>query len=206
MRPSAAFCASSSRSASSSIPTRRQAPAYDATPERRAAARKVAEETFVLLKNDPVQAAAPLLPLTVQDRKDRPDWPPGRQPARDAGRMGGQRRSAKYVVTLRTGAGRAAGRPAALRPRAASCSPAKTPTSSSGYTSAAGDGMLRAPLPTTQRPSPKRSRRPSRPTWRFWRWASRPTGWKAKPQAARRWVLPARRSNCLRPLPPPASR
>jgi beta-glucosidase len=31
-------------------------PAYDATPERRAAARKIADETFVLLKNDPVEA------------------------------------------------------------------------------------------------------------------------------------------------------
>ena len=39
-------------------------PAYDATPERRAAARKVAAETFVLLKNDPVEGAGTLLPLS----------------------------------------------------------------------------------------------------------------------------------------------
>ena len=41
-------------------------PAYDATPERRAAARKVAEETFVLLKNDPIEAVGALLPLTAK--------------------------------------------------------------------------------------------------------------------------------------------
>ncbi len=40
-------------------------PAYEATPERRAQARKVAEETFVLLKNDPVTGAKSLLPLSA---------------------------------------------------------------------------------------------------------------------------------------------
>jgi beta-glucosidase len=44
-------------------------PAYDATPERRAAARKVAEETFVLLKNDPVEGVGALLPLTAKAKK-----------------------------------------------------------------------------------------------------------------------------------------
>ena len=44
-------------------------PVYDATPERRAAARKVAEETFVLLKNDPVAGVGPLLPLTANGKK-----------------------------------------------------------------------------------------------------------------------------------------
>ena len=39
-------------------------PAYEATPERRAAARKVADETMVLLKNDPVERVGALLPLT----------------------------------------------------------------------------------------------------------------------------------------------
>jgi beta-glucosidase len=39
-------------------------PAYDATPERRAVARKVADETFVLLKNNAVEGIGPLLPLT----------------------------------------------------------------------------------------------------------------------------------------------
>ncbi len=39
-------------------------PAYDATPERRALARKVADETLVLLKNDPVEAVGTLLPLS----------------------------------------------------------------------------------------------------------------------------------------------
>jgi beta-glucosidase len=44
-------------------------PAYDATPERRAAARKVAGETFVLLKNDPVEGVGALLPLTAKAKK-----------------------------------------------------------------------------------------------------------------------------------------
>jgi beta-glucosidase len=39
-------------------------PAYDATPERRALTRKVADETIVLLKNDPVEGAGALLPMT----------------------------------------------------------------------------------------------------------------------------------------------
>jgi len=46
-----------------------QGPVYEATPERRAAARKVAEETFVLLKNDPVEGVGALLPLTKKTAK-----------------------------------------------------------------------------------------------------------------------------------------
>ena len=46
-----------------------EGPAYDATPERRAAARKVAGETFVLLKNDPVEGVGALLPLTAKAKK-----------------------------------------------------------------------------------------------------------------------------------------
>jgi beta-glucosidase len=46
-----------------------QGPVYDATPERRAAARKVAEETFVLLKNDPVEGVGTILPLTKKAAK-----------------------------------------------------------------------------------------------------------------------------------------
>ncbi len=44
-------------------------PAYDATPERRAAARKVADETLVLLKNDPVEGMGALLPLAAGAKK-----------------------------------------------------------------------------------------------------------------------------------------
>jgi beta-glucosidase len=39
-------------------------PAYTATPEKRAIARKVADETMVLLKNDPVEGVGALLPMT----------------------------------------------------------------------------------------------------------------------------------------------
>jgi beta-glucosidase len=42
--------------------------AYEATQERRAQARKVAEETFVLLKNEPVAGAKPLLPINANDK------------------------------------------------------------------------------------------------------------------------------------------
>jgi beta-glucosidase len=44
-------------------------PAYDETPERRAAARKIADETLVLLKNDPVEGLGILLPLTAKAKK-----------------------------------------------------------------------------------------------------------------------------------------
>ena len=41
-------------------------PAYTATPEKRAIARKVADETIVLLKNDPVEGAGTLLPISAK--------------------------------------------------------------------------------------------------------------------------------------------
>ena len=44
-------------------------PEYAATPERRAAARRVAEETFVLLKNDAMEGAGTLLPLSAKTKK-----------------------------------------------------------------------------------------------------------------------------------------
>ncbi len=44
-------------------------PAYQATPERRAVARKVADETMVLLKNDPVEGLGVLLPLAAKAKK-----------------------------------------------------------------------------------------------------------------------------------------
>jgi beta-glucosidase len=46
-----------------------EGPAYDETPERRAAARKIADETLVLLKNDPVEGVGTLLPLTAKAKK-----------------------------------------------------------------------------------------------------------------------------------------
>lgn len=47
-------------------------PAYEPTAEKRALARKVADETLVLLKNDPVEGVGELLPLTrIQSGKAR---------------------------------------------------------------------------------------------------------------------------------------
>src|ERR1019366_7392000 len=80
-------------------PYTKESPAYDATPERRALARKVADETLVLLKNEAVEGAGTLLPLTAKAKKvaligpvadDKPDmlgaWSQG---------------DPKYAVTLR---------------------------------------------------------------------------------------------------------
>lgn len=44
-------------------------PAYVATPERRAIARKVADETMVLLKNDPVEGVGALLPIPAKAKR-----------------------------------------------------------------------------------------------------------------------------------------
>jgi len=44
-------------------------PVYEATPERRAVARNVADETMVLLKNDPFEGIGPLLPLPSKLKK-----------------------------------------------------------------------------------------------------------------------------------------
>jgi beta-glucosidase len=76
-------------------------PACDATPERRALAREVADETFVLLKNDPVAGRGTLLPfagkaktvaligpLADDPREMLGAWAPAGDP--------------KYVITLKT--------------------------------------------------------------------------------------------------------
>jgi beta-glucosidase len=75
-------------------------PAYDATPERRAEARKVAEETFVLLKNDPVEGSGKLLPLNIKTQKVALIGPlaDSQREMVDATSMTGD---PKYVVTLR---------------------------------------------------------------------------------------------------------
>ncbi len=44
-------------------------PAYEPTPEKRALARKVADETLVLLKNDAMEGAGTLLPMTGKAKK-----------------------------------------------------------------------------------------------------------------------------------------
>ena len=44
-------------------------PKYEATPARRELARKVADETMVLLKNDPVGGIGALLPLSAKARR-----------------------------------------------------------------------------------------------------------------------------------------
>jgi beta-glucosidase len=97
-----------------------EGPAYDATPERRAAARKVAEETFVLLKNDPVEGVGTLLPLTAKVKKVALIGPlaDNQREMLGAWAVTGD---PKYVVTLRHGASGAAGKTGCFTPRAAGC-------------------------------------------------------------------------------------
>jgi len=75
-------------------------PAYEATPERRALARKVADETLVLLKNDPAAGAGALLPLTAKAGKVALIGPlaDNQRELLGAWTVAGE---AKYVVTLR---------------------------------------------------------------------------------------------------------
>ena len=75
-------------------------PAYDATPERRVLARKVADETLVLLKNDPVAGVGALLPLTAKAGKVALIGPLADNQRELLGAWSGQG-EAKYVVTLR---------------------------------------------------------------------------------------------------------
>ncbi len=77
-----------------------ESPAYDAPPERRAAARKVAGETLVLLKNDPVEGVGTLLPLTAKARKVALIGPlaDNQRELLGAWAVAGE---PKYVVTLR---------------------------------------------------------------------------------------------------------
>jgi beta-glucosidase len=76
-------------------------PPYDATPERRAAARKVAEETFVLLKNDPVEGVGTLLPLTAKAKKVALIGPLADNPREMLGAWA-VTGDPKYAVTLRS--------------------------------------------------------------------------------------------------------
>jgi beta-glucosidase len=78
-----------------------EGPAYDATPEKREAERKVAEETFVLLKNDPVEGIGSLLPLTAKAKKVALIGPLADNPREMLGAWA-VTGDPKYVVTLRT--------------------------------------------------------------------------------------------------------
>ena len=191
-----AFCGSSLRWDCSSILTRRMGPAYEATPERRAQARKVAEETFVLLKNDPVEGVGALLPLPAKAKKVALIGPLADNQQEMLGAWAVHGRSQR-CGDAEDGAGGAAGRPVAL------CAGLRAAERRRRKRAEAGE-LQRAVwprtsicrFPTTPRPLPKRWRRPRRRTWRFWRWASRPTGWRARRQAAFIWALPARSRSC----------
>jgi beta-glucosidase len=78
-----------------------ESPAYDATPERRAAARKVADETMVLLKNEPVEGVGALLPLTAKAKKVALIGPMADNQREMLGAWA-VKGDPKYVVTLRT--------------------------------------------------------------------------------------------------------
>jgi beta-glucosidase len=77
-----------------------EGPAYDPTPERRAEARKVASETLVLLKNDPIEGVGTLLPLTAKAKKVALIGPMADNKLELLGAWIGHG-DPKYVVTLR---------------------------------------------------------------------------------------------------------
>ncbi|HWA95622.1 MAG TPA: beta-glucosidase BglX [Terracidiphilus sp.] len=74
-------------------------PPYSPTAEDRAAARKVADETMVLLKNDPVEGIGDLLPLTEKAKKVALIGPLADNQSELRGAWTGG--DPKYVVTLR---------------------------------------------------------------------------------------------------------
>ncbi len=75
-------------------------PTYEATPERRAVARKVADETMVLLKNDPVEGIGTLLPMKAEGKKVALIGPMADDPSDLLGAWSGQS-NAKDVITLK---------------------------------------------------------------------------------------------------------
>lgn len=75
--------------------------AYDATPERRAPARKVADETFVLLQNEPVAGRGALLPLSAKNKTVALIGPLA-DSQRDMLGAWAPAGDPKYVVTLKT--------------------------------------------------------------------------------------------------------
>ncbi len=75
-------------------------PAYEPTAEKRALARKVADETLVLLKNDPVEGSGTLLPLTAKARKVALIGPMADNQRDILGAWTGG--DPKYAITLRT--------------------------------------------------------------------------------------------------------
>jgi beta-glucosidase len=74
-------------------------PAYEPTAEKRALARKVADETIVLLKNDPIEAAGNLLPLKEKNRTVALIGPMADNKADTLGAW--SQGDPKYVITLR---------------------------------------------------------------------------------------------------------
>jgi beta-glucosidase len=74
-------------------------PTYEPTAEKRALARKVADETIVLLKNDPIEAAGNLLPLKEKNKTVALIGPMADNKADTLGAW--SQGDPKYVVTLR---------------------------------------------------------------------------------------------------------
>jgi beta-glucosidase len=82
-------------------PYTQSGPVYEATLERRAIARKVADETMVLLQNDPVEGVGTLLPITSKARKVALIGPMADDAVNLLGAWSGQS-SPKDVITLKT--------------------------------------------------------------------------------------------------------
>ena len=180
-------------------------PAYEATPERRAAARKVADETFVLLKNDPVEGVGALLPLTAKAKKVALIGPlaDNQREMLGAWAVTGD---PKYVVTLRQALRRAAGRPAALCAGLRSALRRRCQRARSGSTSTARRLPMHLPIPDDAKTIAEAVETAKKADVAILALGEDTTGWKARPPAACIWALPARRNSCWRPWWPPASR
>ncbi|MFZ0743962.1 MAG: beta-glucosidase BglX [Terracidiphilus sp.] len=81
-------------------PYTQPSPAYEVTPEKREIARKVADETLVLLKNDPVEGLGTLLPMTAKAKKVALIGPMADDPIDLLGAWSGQS-NPKDVITLK---------------------------------------------------------------------------------------------------------
>ena len=182
-----------------------EGPAYDATPERRAAARKVADETFVLLKNDPVEGVGTLLPLSAKVKKVALIGPlaDNKKEMLGAWAVAGD---PKYVITLRQALTERLG-DRLLYARGCellSGEDAKMLEKIDSHGRADSDARLL--IPDDARSIAEAVETAKKADGRSWPWARKRSGWKERRRAGSIWALPAHRNSCWRPWWLPVSR
>jgi beta-glucosidase len=180
-------------------------PKYEATPERRAAARKVAGETFVLLKNDPVEGVGALLPLPAKAKKVALIGPlaDNQREMLGAWAVAGD---PKYVITLRQALAERLG-DRLLYARGCellSGEDAKMLEKIDSHGRADSDARLL--IPDDARSIAEAVETAKKADGRSWPWARKRSGWKERRRAGSIWALPAHRNSCWRPWWLPVSR